>query len=221
MAFPLIHYGGRDGAESSVLKLLGRKTIYWQNCTTKFYFYEACFMKLNSLTLLLCSQVVTCNHFLRAHWSKLSDFCLVELFQNNRKNGCLPKCFPHQLILNNWPLLLKCSCNMKREIVQRNSVKHIASHHSLAGFRVIVPGFRELLHEESVHEDQRQLEPAHLQCAWSQGGHYGETVSWLQLVLQVSLDWEVISEDFFTSEDFLLQLRVFCQSRSRSIESTI
>lgn len=95
---------------------------------------------------------------------------------------------------------------MKREVVQRNSVKHMASHHSLAGLCVTVPGFRELLHEESLHEDQRQLEPAHLQCAWSQGGHYGETVSWLQLVLQVSLGWEIISVDFFTLEDFLLQL---------------
>lgn len=90
--------------------------------------------------------------------------------------------------------------------MQRNSVKHMASPHSLAGLCVLVPGFRELLHEESLHADPRQLEPAHLQCAWSQGGHHGETVSWLQLVLQVSLAWGITSEGFFTSEDFLLQL---------------
>lgn len=125
---------GQRWSREQCLRLLGRKTIYWQNCTAKFYLYEAYFTKLNSLTLLLCGQVVTCNHFLRAHWSKLSDFCLVELFQNNTKNGCLPKCFPYQLILNNWPLLLKCSCNMNREIVQRSSVKHIAFHHPWQDF---------------------------------------------------------------------------------------
>ena len=95
---------------------------------------------------------------------------------------------------------------MKREVVQRNSVKHMASPHSLAGLCVLVPGFRELLHEESLHADPRQLEPAHLQCARSQGGHHGETVSRLLLVLQVSFAWGIISQDFFTSEDFLLQL---------------